>query len=163
MMRVARIAAWLVYLGVAGFLAVALIASVYSSASESVGRPPPVNAEVSAGDLAGCAAALDALFAELNERLQSVPSATPAATQEESWDAWIPTWRRRLLTVGSQCRLISATPPEALALRDAYHELDRLEAQYTTHVVQYAREIGPGADRTRAALAKARESVGPPR
>jgi hypothetical protein len=160
-MRLARIAAWLIYLGVSGFVAVCLIIGVYGSARDSVGRPPPVNADVRPGDLAGCAAGLDALFVELNERLQAVPAATPGAAQEEAWEAWIPTWRRRLLTIGSQCRLISGTPPEALALRDAYTELDQVQALFTTHVVQFAREIGPRADRTRAALENARKSVTP--
>jgi len=158
-MRLVRIAAWLGYLGISGFIAVALIVSVYGSARDSVGRAPPLNAEVSAGDLAGCAAGLDSLYAELTEQLQAVPVAKPGAAQDEAWEAWIPAWRRRLLTIGSQCRLINGTPPEATALREAYRELDQLQPLFTTHVVQFAREIGPRVDRTRAALEKAKQSV----
>ncbi len=157
--RLLRIGVWVVYLAGSGFLGVALTWSVYQSARQSVGLPPPPNPEVSRSDLQVCGDSLASLSSELNDHLRAVPISVPAATQDDVWQAWIPTWRARLLALAGRCRLIENTPPEALALRDAYADLNRLQGLYTTHVVQFAREIGKTADETREAITRAQSAV----
>jgi hypothetical protein len=146
-------------MGGTGFLGIALTVSVFLSARREVGQPPPSNLVVTQEDLRACADGLDELFSELTERLRAVPAATPGASQDEVWATWMPTWRKQLLAIGARCRLLEGTPEDARPLREAYVRLDKLQWLYTTHVVQYAREIGPRADETRASLANAKARI----
>jgi len=89
--------------------------------------------------LADLRAALDGKSCELER----------SGTQAESlWDDWSQTWQRDLSALRSECCLASGrAPPERVRLARAAADLERLGQLYTTHLVQYAKEIGPEAER----------------
>jgi len=73
---------------------------------------------------------------------------------ESLWDDWLQTWQRDLFALRSECCLAAGrAPPERARLARAAADLERLGQLYTTHLVQYAREIGPQAERCASDLA----------
>jgi hypothetical protein len=63
------------------------------------------------------------------------------------WDEWAVVWRRELAGVEGQCCLGQTAVPDGFQrLVKADRDLRQLQALYTTHVVQYAREIGAKAE-----------------
>jgi hypothetical protein len=67
---------------------------------------------------------------------------------ERLWDDWSQTWQRDLSALRSECCLAAGrAPPERVRLARAAADLERLGQLYTTHLVQYAKEIGPEAER----------------
>lgn len=161
MSRASKLAVWAVYLGVTGFVGLAVTVGVLRSSYERMGRPTAPNTAVTASDLRACLDGLNTLYVELNARLQAVPVTPPGPDQSQRWDEWTPPWRARLLALGGRCRLDDDPPPEAASLAVAYRRLGKLHGHYTTHVVQFAREIGRLADETRRALAEARDRLTP--
>lgn len=114
-------------------------------------RPPPVCAR----DLARLRESLDTKSCELQR----------TGTQAERlWDDWSIGWRRDLAGLEAECCLRPLdAPPDRAPLARAAEDLKQLERLYTTHLVQYAREIGPQSERCQADLdvmAKA-QSEGP--
>ncbi len=95
--------------------------------------------ESCAQGLADLRAALDQKSCELER------SGTQA---ENQWDDWSQTWQRDLSALRSECCLAPGrAPPERVRLARAAADLERLGQLYTTHLVQYAREIGPQVER----------------
>ncbi|MHB8419963.1 MAG: hypothetical protein ACYDCL_17955 [Myxococcales bacterium] len=66
---------------------------------------------------------------------------------ERLWDEWSVGWRRDLARVAGDCCLDAEEVPAGFrGLAHGERDLRELEALYTTHVVQYAREIGAKAE-----------------
>lgn len=73
---------------------------------------------------------------------------------ERLWDDWAQSWQRDLAALRGECCLMPGrAPPDRDRLARAAADLERLGQLYTTHLVQYAREIGPQAERCASDLA----------
>jgi hypothetical protein len=99
-------------------------------------------------------AALDAKSCELERT---------GTAAERLWDDWSQAWQRDLSSLRSECCLVSGRgPPGRDRLARAAADLERLGQLYTTHLVQYAREIGPQAERCATDLAVIVPAAQPP-
>jgi hypothetical protein len=93
-----------------------------------------------------CAQGLADLRAALDQK--SCELERTATRAESLWDDWSQTWQRDLSSLRGECCLAPGrAPPERVRLARAAADLERLGQLYTTHLVQYAREIGPQAER----------------
>jgi hypothetical protein len=134
-----RVAVTVLFIGVALALVGVLGVGVVRSLTEEMALDAvPTGGRES---FAECAADLNRLRAELDERLSAVERTGHEA--EEIWDAWSAGWRRELTSLELRCRS-AASPgsPSGRALAAAARDLRTLVGLYSTHVVQYAREIG---------------------
>ena len=138
-LRVAHLGITAVFIGLLGF---GIGASVFREVG--CGSRPPGPCEESP---AGCAQQLRALRAELDRKLCEVQSGGGEKVSRV-WDEWSVGWRRELTAVEGRCCLSKSTQPsEALrGLARAARELRELQGLYSTHVVQYGREIGAKAE-----------------
>ncbi|HUB07567.1 MAG TPA: hypothetical protein VMB50_11225 [Myxococcales bacterium] len=93
-----------------------------------------------------CQEELVDLRRELDVKLAEIER-TGGSRAERLWDEWSAGWRRELGRVAGECCLDQTPVPEGFrTLALAERDLRQLEALYTTHVVQYAREIGDKAE-----------------
>jgi hypothetical protein len=157
-----RVAVLVLFIGVALSFIGVLATGIVRSLTEEMALAPPV-----AGgreSFTECAADLKALRSELEDRLAIVQRTGHEA--EELWDDWSAGWRRKLSILELRCR--TAAAPDSAAGRSlaaAARDLTALAGLYSTHVVQYAREIGGAveqADRDFGALTEAARSGPPP-
>jgi len=153
-----RVAVFALFVGAALVFIGVLGVGIVRSLTEEMALAPPV-----AGgreSFAECAADLKALRSELEERLSIVQRTGHEA--EEFWDTWSAGWRRQLSILELRCRTAAAPDsPRGRAIAAAARDLTTLAGLYSTHVVQYAREIGGAveqADRDFGALTEAARS-----
>ncbi len=140
-----RVAVLAVYLGVAGiFIALlgrGIVLSIIDEMGISGGNPQACGAETPDS----CGQRLVSLREALDVKLSELQRA--GAGGARLWDEWAVVWRRELASVEGQCCLGQKAVPEGFQrLVRADHDLRQLQALYTTHVVQYAREIGAKAE-----------------
>jgi hypothetical protein len=133
------------YLGVAGVFVALLLNGVIGSITVemglSAGNPQTCGTETPDS----CTRQLISLRQALDAKLSEFQRA--GGSGERLWDEWSVVWRRELARVEGQCCLGRKEVPEGFQrLVRADHDLRQLEALYTTHVVQYAREIGAKAE-----------------
>jgi hypothetical protein len=156
-----RNALWAVYIAAASFLAVCLGVAALRGAQARMGSAPePAPASsVDAAAVAACMGELQALYVELNERLNSAVGTLPAKRSSAEWEDWSPQWRARRLAVGARCRLEERDVPAARPLVEPYQRLGQLHRHYTTLAVQFSKETGPHSDALFEAMKQAREAV----
>lgn len=156
-----RLVLYALYVALVAYVAVVLLTGAWQGARAHQGdRPLPAPRErVDEAARASCLAELEALYAELRLRLETLFVSLPARQSGVEWEAWSPAWRTRLLDVSARCRLDENDVPEAAPLRAAYLGLDRLHRHYTTLSVQFSQEIGPYSDQLNEAMTKARASI----
>ena len=156
------------YIALVAYFAYVLIASSISGARALSGvRPAPASpAAVTSEVIVGCLADLEALEKDLQRHMDAVIHVstdldeTPARrSTEQSWEAWSPAWRAKLLSVGARCRLEERDVPAAEPLAEVYRSLVSVHRLCTTLSVQFAQGIGPSIDELNAAMAKARQSL----
>jgi hypothetical protein len=157
-----RVAVLVLFIGAAlSFIGVLAVGIVRSLTEEMALAPPIAGGRESFSE---CATDLKALRSELEERLSTVHRTGHEA--EELWDAWSAGWRRQLSVLEIRCRTAAAPDsPRGRAIAAAARDLTTLAGLYSTHVVQYAREIGGAveqADRDFGALTEAARSGPPP-
>ncbi len=133
------------YLGVTALLIGLLVRGVVVSIVTEMGLDRPAAGACGGETRDGCAASLQALAAELDEKLCAVDRSRGAASR--LWDEWSVGWRRSLAAVEARCCLGGEKVPAGFgALARAARDLRELESLYATHVVQYSREIGAKAE-----------------
>ena len=99
-----------------------------------------------------CADGLRALRSALDAKTCSLEQAGTEA--ERRWDDFAIGWQRELAALRAECCLTSRdAPADRAPLARAAVDLEKLGRLYTTHLVQYAREIGPTAERCAGDLA----------
>jgi hypothetical protein len=146
--RPLRVTLWTVYGVATVYFCACLFVGVYWGAHVRLGRPPEPAPLASVDDVArqGCERDLEALYRELNERLEATLLSRPARKSSAEWEEWSPSWRARLLAAGARCRLHEGDAPGTVELHRAFRQLSEVHRHYTTLAVQYAKEIGPFAD-----------------
>lgn len=162
--RPLRIALWSAYGVATAYFCGFLYLGVYEGAKERLGRSPapaPL-ASVDNRALRECARDLEALYRELNERLEATLLSRPARRSSAEWEAWSPSWRSRLLAAGARCRLQQGDVPGSRELRRAFEQLSEVHRHYTTLAVQYAKEIGPFTDELSQTMRRIGGAAGAP-
>lgn len=140
-----RLALRMTYLGATASFITLLVGGIGISVYREMGYGPvrPVNCnEV---EVASCARRLRVLRNELDAKLCEVQRAGEEAPHV--WDGWVLDWQRALAAVRSRCCLAETAPSGRLqGLVHAARDLGELQRLYSTHVVQYGREIGAKAE-----------------
>ncbi|MHB1843998.1 MAG: hypothetical protein ACYCWW_04065 [Deltaproteobacteria bacterium] len=138
-------------LGSLGFIGLLGLGIARSVLGGRLAASPPMGPCGDEGQL-DCARELRTLRAELQVKLAAVEQAS-GTDAAGLWDAWAKGWRQRHALVEGRCCLEPERPdgsgrtgqPSPSLLR-ANQELSDLERLYGTHVVQFAREVGPKID-----------------
>jgi hypothetical protein len=134
-----------VYLGLAGIFMVLLGHGVVTSIIDEMGMSSRNPQACGAETPESCSQRLVALRQSLDVKLSELQHAGGSGSR--LWDEWAVIWRRELAQVEGQCCLGQKAVPEGFQrLVRADKDLRQLQALYTTHVVQYAREIGGKAE-----------------
>lgn len=156
-----RLAAWGAFGLVATAICVCALISGYRGAHARMGQAPnpAPRGAVTPEVIGACDRDLEALWKELNARLDATLSSSPARRSGAEWSDWSPGWRTNLLTVGARCRLDAADVPGARPVARVYRGLLALHRHYTTLVYQFSNEIGPHSDRLRREIEAARASM----
>jgi hypothetical protein len=159
--RFFRVAVFTAYFGVAGLFVVLLgrgvVGSIIEEMGFSGGNPQACGSETPET----CSQRLISLRQALDVKLSELQRAGGGGAR--LWDEWAVVWRRELTSVEGQCCLGQKEVPEGFQrLVRADHDLRQLQALYTTHVVQYAREIGAKAEAVDRELGLSPEIRGQP-
>lgn len=145
--RPVRLLLLALYLGVAAIFIGLIARGIVLSIIDEMGLHAADNARCRSQSPAACNARLVELRRQLDDRLAEIER-TGGTRAERLWDEWSVGWRRELARVAGECCLSSGAPsPEGFRhLALAERDLRDLEGLYTTHVVQYARQIGAKAE-----------------
>jgi hypothetical protein len=154
-----RITALALYLGVAGIFIGLLLRGVVGSIIVEMGLSAGNSQSCGAETADSCSQRLVALRRQLDVKLAEFQG----TGGERLWDEWSVVWRRELAQVEGECCLGPKKVPEGFQrLVRADRDLRLLQALYTTHVVQYAREIGAKAEAVDRELGLAPEAPAQP-
>ena len=109
-------------------------AMTYGTKAHAVGAASPVPE---------CVDGAEGLFKELEARRQQLPVPPPAVSADQRWLDFRREWIERFRDLEARCAL-GSTDREPLA--ELFKMLEKVADLYTTHAVQYAGHVGPGAD-----------------
>ena len=123
--------------------------------------------EVTPEVMRSCLADLESLEKDLQRHMDAVIHVStdveePPARRstEQTWEAWSPVWRTKLLEVGARCRLEERDGPAARPLAEVYRSLVSVHRLCATLSVQFAQGIGPTIDQLNLSMEKARAALG---
>lgn len=134
-----------VYLGVAGALIALLGRGILVSIIDEMGLAGGNGQACGSETPDSCAERLVSLRQTLDVKLSELQRAGQGGAR--LWDEWAVGWRRELAGVEGRCCLGQKEVPRGFQrLVRADRDLRQLQALYTTHVVQYSREIGAKAE-----------------
>ena len=126
---------------------------IWSVFSQVFFRPePPAPAPGPALTIAQCSANARALFDELDSRRRAVSTEPDVSNADARWVDYRSDWLRRNKQLEAQCDL---GEPSRAKLKAAFKHLGNLASVVTVNVGQFAGEVGPSLDATRASLDQA--------
>ncbi len=103
-----------------------------------------------------CVERIEASWRSLDAERKKISDSQPAAQAAQAWSEFRIGWLTRLRQDQAQCAQ-AATP----SMHRAFRQLEQVQDLYTTHVVQYAGEVGGAVDRFRDDLAQTRSELPP--
>ncbi len=149
-----------IYLAVAACFVAILVRGVVLSIVNEMGMGPRRAGSCGARSPESCREQLVDLRRQLDVKLAEIQHA--GLQGERLWDEWAAGWRRELASVSAECCLDQEEVPEGFrALAQGERGLRELQGLYTTHVVQYAREIGDKAESVDRELGVSRSTEAP--
>jgi hypothetical protein len=150
-----RIAMYSLFVALCVAFALTVIFSVVRSVRVMTpSRPPDVESPLTVPQ---CLQLAERLWNDLEEGRKQLTAKNRARSVDEDWAQFRIEWVERLRGAESKC----ATRARGRgALRNVFARLDKVQDLYTTHAVQFAREIGGAVDGLRLSLAEARREAG---
>lgn len=133
-----------------------VISVVKSVQSMTPKRQPTASQPLSTRE---CVERCQALLEELEQRRHGLTKAASVRSVDQDWTKFRVGWLQEERALESQC---DTGAPDRAALAKTFSDLEKLMDLYTTHVVQFAGEVGPTLEAVRTSLARARESSGAP-
>lgn len=126
------------YIGAAGALSISVVASLVISVRKMTPRAPEGAAEQV--DASACWGRYRLRWRELDDRRHRLSGATDVRGADVDWTTFRLRWLESLRLDERQCSQAAAVDT---SLREAVRQLEVVMDLYTTHAVQYAREVGP--------------------
>lgn len=102
-----------------------------------------------------CVDGAEALFKELEAQREAMNDPPNVRAADQKWLENRGDWVERFRDLEAQCALDSQTRG---ALKDLFKKLEKVADLYTTHAVQYAGHVGPGADELATMFVEIRKS-----
>lgn len=148
-----RVAMYSLYLVVTVGFCISLIYQVYRSTyAMTYGKKPHLAATISFKE---CVDGAEALFKELEQQRERLADPPHVSTADQKWLDARGDWIERFRDLEAQCALESKTREN---VKDLFKKLEKVADLYTTHAVQYAGHVGPGADELASMFAEIKKS-----
>lgn len=148
-----RMAMYGIYLVITVGFCISLIYQVYSSTRDMTygTKQHPTNVIT----VRECVDGAESLFKGLETKRTQMGAPPNVTTADQRWLEFRRDWVERFRALEAQCALDSTTRGP---LKELFERLERVADLYTTHAVQYAGHVGPGADELAAKFAELRKS-----
>jgi hypothetical protein len=138
-----RLAVWVVYFVILMVFSLSITVSVF----RSVWSMTPAHQTVTGSTLseAECLDRARALWNDLEDRRTQMTNHSPVSDVDSKyWAQFRVEWLARQRVDEAACTVVA---PDRVQLRQLFVQLDRVMDLYTTHVVQFAGEVGPSVDK----------------